>query len=730
MVLAILATPLNVQSCIIVYFHQKFQRGTAKIVWKRFEDAAQMPKESIERWELRLEKLEIDLRKYGTEIPFEDLLEKWATGTTPGFFLSELGKAKNQIHPDKPPLIHDRQSFELWKNAMTSNARQTRMEAERHQELIARRERSQQNSRHTKQHFTPAKSDTPPNQQQRTAKRNPHSNLLRKRSDTENSPRKKRDMSKIKCYNCNQMGHFASKCPQPRRPRQQRLQAHMATTLPQYEPEDMATPEAIRDTLQLSMHTFLANVMNVIEPIIATPHESSPPDDQSANHPTEEETLSSQLSDQPEDLHTPQRDSESDHQQSPLQNDSDDHEHPDDASEYTYAEADLTAVRAGLSLDSHKASITARNPPEEATENSDSSSEDELPVPNVLKFIHCVDRPFTSWSNDTNEAISLLTDLLYPRLKQLMIKKGISNPPFNLNEINQITWWCCMCKATSHGEIAEVMVKVLSSCQKAWKAQRSALRRAQKKCIQVNVSLGGKPVRGTEIDMAIRNCALIASEHALVDTIMQAMGLRTVRKETPTSVTGIRYEVRAKMDEQGEATHVAILLSTNQVPVTVTEAGYTLVHKAPSAHEAWQFLNAWLTAERKPSIHVVDPLNLLAADTFWQQRGLQIVRQLPALPSSSENESLSTTTPEAPDPTAQSVKDSENSNVNQQPLVYTHAVPMRIRLVRNNQSQQRNSSAAKTISKLMDRVKKMESFVLACTNPDSPKAGNAHILAV
>ena len=710
---------------VIVYFHQKFQRGTVKIAWKRFEDAAQLPKESIERWALRLEKLEIDLRRYGTEIPFSDLLEKWATGTSPGFFLSELRKAKNQVHPDKPPLIHDRQSFELWKNAMISNARQTRIEAERHQELIARRERQQPKSRYVKQPYTPAKSDTKPGERQQTAKRNPHSNLLRKRSETNTTPGRKRDMSKIKCYNCNQMGHFASKCPLPKRPRQQRLQAHVATTMPEYQPDEMGTPEAIRDSLQISMQTFLANVMTVIEPIITTPPDSDLTAHEAEAHATQNDEHMPDDSEQQEDLHTPMRDSESDHQHSPLTNESGERDHPDDASEYTYAANDLNAVRAGLTLDSHKASIasaTAEAPTEEAIENSDSSSEDELPAPSMLKFIHCVDQPLNSWSEDTDEAVSLLTDLLYPRLKQLMTKKGTLNPPFTLDEISQITWWCCMCVVTSQGEIAEIMVGVFSSCLKAWKAQRSALRRAQRKCIQLSESLGEKPVGATEIDMAIRNCAQMTSEHALVDTIMQAMGLRSVSKATPTNVTGLRYEVRAKMDESGEATHVAILLSTNQIPVTVTEKGYALVHKAPSAPEAWQFINAWLTTDRKPSVLVVDPLNLLASDTFWQLHGLKVVRNLPPPPD--PDPEVNKPTPQVTQEenlTTSSTKDPDESRDDQQQLLNTHAVPMRIRFVRNQKSKQRNSAANKIISELIDRVKKMESYVLACNNPDSPQ---------
>ena len=79
----------------------------------------------------------MNLRKYGTEVPFEDILENWDTDARPGHFLNEPRETKNQVYPDVSPLIHDRHSFDMWKAAMLSNAQQTWREAERHQELIA-----------------------------------------------------------------------------------------------------------------------------------------------------------------------------------------------------------------------------------------------------------------------------------------------------------------------------------------------------------------------------------------------------------------------------------------------------------------------------------------------------------------------------------------------------------------------------------------------------------------
>ena len=82
--------------------------------------------------------------------------------------------------------------------------------------------------------------------------RNPHSNLLKDKSITNRKPARdrkptgERDMSKVKFYNCNKLGHFASKCPLAKRPRKQqseRLKDMVAQTLPEYSEQDQLTPE-------------------------------------------------------------------------------------------------------------------------------------------------------------------------------------------------------------------------------------------------------------------------------------------------------------------------------------------------------------------------------------------------------------------------------------------------------------------------------------------------------
>ena len=59
-------------------------------------------------------------------------------------------------------------------------------------------------------------------------------------------------------------GHFASKCPEVKRPRQQRitqLKAQLATVSGDYSAEECNTPEAIRDQLQSTVTALVSRLM-------------------------------------------------------------------------------------------------------------------------------------------------------------------------------------------------------------------------------------------------------------------------------------------------------------------------------------------------------------------------------------------------------------------------------------------------------------------------------------
>ena len=265
---------------IMAYFHQKFQKGSAKTAWHKFINATQVPSEALEDWAQRLDQLEIEVRRYGTTVSFDSYLEQWCVGTRAGAFLTALRKAKNPSKPGVLPEIYDRTTFDHWKTTFMANTRQIVREKERFLELQTKNDYTNNPPRRTnqRQHHRnrPPRGDDHNKAHRNTNSnaghlnrdgpgynkdRNPHSPLAKQEVKLHPTVN---DRPKVKCYNCNMYGHFASKCPEVKRPRQQRmnqLKAQLATVSADYSAEECNTPEAIRDQLQLTVSALVSRLM-------------------------------------------------------------------------------------------------------------------------------------------------------------------------------------------------------------------------------------------------------------------------------------------------------------------------------------------------------------------------------------------------------------------------------------------------------------------------------------
>ena len=147
---------------LIVYFHQKFQKGSAKTAWHKFINSTQIPSETLDEWAQRLDELEIEVRRYGTDVSFDTYLEQWCVGTRAGAFLTALRKAKNPSKPGVLPEIYDRATFDHWKTTFMANTRQIAREKERFFELQARNGYAtsrQNNQRQPQRNHTPRGGD-------------------------------------------------------------------------------------------------------------------------------------------------------------------------------------------------------------------------------------------------------------------------------------------------------------------------------------------------------------------------------------------------------------------------------------------------------------------------------------------------------------------------------------------------------------------------------------------
>ena len=137
------------------------------------------------------------------------------------------------------PEIHDRMTFDHWKTTHMANTRQIAREKERFLELQARngyaskhiRNNNQRQNYRTRQRGADQHSKARRNANSHAGnlnrdgpdynkERNPHSPLAKQEIKLHPTVN---DRPKVKCYNCNMCGHFASKCPEVKSPRQQRI---------------------------------------------------------------------------------------------------------------------------------------------------------------------------------------------------------------------------------------------------------------------------------------------------------------------------------------------------------------------------------------------------------------------------------------------------------------------------------------------------------------------------
>ena len=113
------------------------------MAWRIFENATQMPSETIIQWARRINEMELAVKSHNTVVPYEHYIEQWLTGTRESSFLTELRKATNPKLPGVPPTVYDRITFDNFKTAQIAGYDRIRSQRERHRELLQRNGRAQ-----------------------------------------------------------------------------------------------------------------------------------------------------------------------------------------------------------------------------------------------------------------------------------------------------------------------------------------------------------------------------------------------------------------------------------------------------------------------------------------------------------------------------------------------------------------------------------------------------------
>ena len=286
--------------------------------------------------------------------------------------------------------------------------------------------------------------------------------------------------------------------------------------------------------------------------------------------------------------------------------------------------AEVTALSSQVELQKGKDQIDDTKSTE--TEEADDTSEED-PLPEKWKFEDCVDRPV--WAIEIQEALSQLTDFVYPRLQSLARKKGWSTQPFDTNEVTQLLAWICMLTITTKGEFTEIAVEIFRVSLKAWSKGRSARRRSLARCHSLETTLGARPLSDSELSQKMLHLPSIAADNDLMDTVFSSLGLgSTGRAPSPHSkrIEGISYSLWIRPASEESTKKVAIVIEADQFDMDWSAPGYTKVTQKDTENSAWEAAMTITSSEKTP-VTVYDPFKICPNKGFWEKKGAQLLAE-------------------------------------------------------------------------------------------------------
>ena len=462
--------PLRV-AILYRYFHHKFQRSDPLQAMEDFRRTVQKPGESVVSWVTRLKKEARKLKRYRSEIPFHTFADQLLVGTKLTSFEKEFRRLVKPTNPSVEPSIVDKASFDRWFDNWTEELNDRSRQESRRRGIAAeiakapgdrmdnssKRKRRPLHRHNLQRKLFPAPSERKPltslsSKQQRrqtTQPRLPHSNLQKAFRPV------KKDLSHIECFNCGEKGHYASKCPQPKKAKSQAMKAYLCGL---QEGKEMGEHHDLDERVNMIGETLTAIVENFssqVQAMVASFQHT-----EAANLPNGED----------EDPTGDDEDGEISRDEEVEKVEADhaaDAELSDGESAYSYSNLRLIGRSGGLSM--RPLDVTSK--PSE-----------------VLAFRDLVDLPEHCWSWRLQCAGSRLCDLMLPVLRTIFARWDLGQIPEEdtyLAETQKILMLSVLLVVGTGKTLHEPFQALTSTAFEAWTLGRRASRYIEEHALEL-----------------------------------------------------------------------------------------------------------------------------------------------------------------------------------------------------------------------------------------------------